>query len=131
MKNNIAAIIALIPEDTADEALGAVYTIKTYPSENRAQVRCRLSREFRMIIEVRGSSVVINAEGRKPIVATSDDFIAKLRRSIYEIDEAMAEGTYVQSKPREIIICDRPAPPAGMDIPVWDEKAGEWYDAEY
>lgn len=131
MKTTLQTMLAMIPEDTHDEALRSIETITAFPAENRARVRCILSREFRLFIEVRGDGIAITAEGRKPVLCAADGFLAALRRTIYAIDEALAEGSYTQSKPEMSIIFDRPAPPKDMDIPVWDEKAGKWYDAEY
>lgn len=128
----LQAMIAMIPEDTHDEALRSIETITTFPAENSARLRCVMSREFRLFIEARSEDIAITAEGRKPVVCSGDDFLAALRRTIYAIDEALAEGSYTQSKPKmTVITADRPAPPKDMDIPVWDEKAGKWYDAEY
>ncbi len=121
----------MIPEDAQDEALRSIETITTFPYKNRARLRCILSREFRLFVEVHGDGIAIIAEGRKPVICTPDGFLAALRRTIYAIDEALSEGTYVQSKPKMTVIIDRPAPPEDMDIPVWDEKTGKWYDAEY
>ncbi len=50
---------------------------------------------------------------------------------IYEIDAALANGSYRQDPPKPILIVDPPSPPFDMDIPIWDDERGEWYDAEY
>lgn len=129
---NLQTMISMIPEDTQDEALRSIETITTFPAENRARIRCILSREFRLFVEVLSDGIAITAECRKPVMCTRDGFIAALRRTIYAIDEALAEGSYTQSNPQmTVIMDDRPALPKDMDIPVWDEKAGKWYDAEY
>lgn len=128
----IQDLIAMIPEDAENEALRAIESITTFPTDNSARVRCNLRKEFRFMIEVRGENIVLTAERRQPVICAPGGFIAALRRTIYAIDEAIAEGVYRQSKPEmTVIFDDRRAPPADMDIPVWDEKSGKWYDAEY
>lgn len=57
---------------------------------------------FRLFVELRKGDIVISAEGWRPVVCTPDNFQSALRRTIYE----------------------------NVDIPMWDEETGEWYDAE-
>ena len=129
---NINEIIALIPEDSEDEALLSIETVTTLPSTNSARVRCHLGREFRLHVQVRGHVITISAEGRPTKTCSQGSFLRKLRRTIYEIDAAMASGTYIQTAAKEnLIFNDLPGPPEQMDIPIWDDKAGRWYDAEY
>jgi len=128
---HINDIIAMIPEDPQEEALAAIHTVTTFPAENRARVRCILSQEFRFMIEVRGAAITLAAEGRAAVVCSPSNFLATLRRTIHEIDEALAEGSYKQTPPKPNVIYDLPAPPSNMDLPIWDEKAGRWFDAEY
>lgn len=129
---NINNLISMIPQDSHDEALLAIQTITTFPASNSARVRCHLSHEFRLTISVRREEITIGPEGCAPVTCKSADLIPTLRRTIYEIDEAIENGSYKQSKPKKSIIApDRPPAPAHMDIPVWDDRAGRWYDAEY
>lgn len=129
---DISTLLQTIPEDTDDEALHAIDSITTYPAENSARVRCFLSQEIRLSLRIRTDATVeITAEGRKPVPCTPAGLVPALRRTIYEIDAALAEGSYTQTKPKMAIVSDVGAPPPNMDIPVWDERAGKWYDAEY
>ena len=129
---SIYDVIEMIPEDSQDEALMAVETVTAFPAEDAARIRCVMSREFKLRIELRGEQIAISAKGRRDVVCSFAEFLSVLRRTIYTIDEAMAEGSYRQSATKpNIITDDRPATPADMDIPVWDEERGQWYDAEY
>lgn len=130
--NTIHDVIAMIPEDSTDEALFAIETITSFPADHAARLRVYPMNEFRLWVRLKGDSVVIEAEGRSPVVCSQGGFIDSLRREIYAIDEAITNGRYHQAPPREAITGDdRPNPPADMDIPVWDEESGQWYDAEY
>ena len=128
---NLQTLISMIPEDSQDEALRSIEAIVTYPMAGKALVRCNLSREFRLTIGILGSVIDISAEGRKPVVCSTSEFVSVLRRTIFAIDEAIAEGSYKQGTQKLVEIFDRPASPMNMDIPVWDENAGKWHDAEY
>jgi len=129
----ISQVISLIPEDTMDEALLAIETVTLLPATNSARLRCILSREFTLHIQVNGDAISITAESWPTVNATAATLLPALKRAIYEIDEAAAAGRYKQSpvKPNIIDIDSRTPAPGHMDIPMWDEARGQWYDAEY
>lgn len=131
MKAELQQLIEMIPEDTSDEALASIECIVTYPADNRARLRCIMSSEFRIFIEPAGDGAVIAAEGRTPVRCTKTGFVSALKRTIYEIDEALAEGTYTQCPANAKFHVSPPPAPPEMDIPVWGNRTGQWYDAEY
>lgn len=127
----IQELIDMIPKDSSDEAMRACAGWTIYPYKRKAVVTCVLSSEFRLYVEAeRTGGIVIQAENREPINCTPENFIQCLRIEIYEIDEAMSSGAYRQSK-KISLHHNIPSAPPEMDIPVWDEKTGQWYDAEY
>ena len=73
---------------------------------------------------------MMEAEGMGARAAKTADGIGALRRFIYDLDAAIADG-YRQSEPKMRVIFSPPPPPSHMDIPVWNEKTKTWYDAEY
>ena len=128
--NAIQTWIQRIPDGDADEAFSAIETITTY-GKSRADILCHLAHEFRLTATTnRDGTLTLFAEGRRATICTERDFLPTLRRTLYEIDEDIAEGRYQQTplKARWVFI---DTPPADMDIPVWDEKTKTWYDAEY
>ncbi|WP_193060848.1 hypothetical protein [Halomonas sp. 3A7M] len=129
----IGNVIALIPEDTTDEALMSVQSVTLLHGANSARVRCHLSSEFRLFVKVTGDSVTLSADKWPHTVTCSTSaFVCAFKRQVYEIDAAIAAGSYQQEPPKPVLIFDdRPAPPEDFDIPAWDEKTGAWYDAEY
>lgn len=128
---HINEIIALIPEDPVDEALMSIETVTTFPADNAARIRCNLSNEFRLMVQVAGEGITISAEDRNTVFCSPGAFLSTLRRTIYAIDEALADGSYRQTTPKPNYIVPRPPPPEDMDIPVWDATTGTWWDAEY
>lgn len=133
---NINQLLNSIPEELFDydEALMAIDGWVVNPCSNSARVSPHLSNKFRMDIKIDGEIVFINAESRQQVVCHESDFLTALKREIYETDEAISAGQCkIVMKPLhgDIYPDDRPAPPEHMDIPVWDETQGEWYDAEY
>ena len=128
--NTIHPWIQRIPDNDADEAFSAIETITTH-GKHRADIRCHLAHEFRLTATAQpDGTLTLTAEGRPAVTCTERDFLPTLRRTLYEIDEALAEGHYQQTPPKSRwVFLD--APPAEMDIPVWDEKTKTWYDAEY
>lgn len=128
----IQEIIAAIPEDNYDEALLSIQSIVTDPGNNSARLRCYLANEFRLVIQAKGNMVTLTAEDRADLSVPVDALLGTLKREIYEIDELMSRGCYKQTPPKEnIIMDDRPPPPADFDIPIWDVATGAWRDAEY
>lgn len=136
----IRDILALIPEDSTDEALMAIQSIRINPYPNNAVLSCHLSHEFQIKIvpESRATAnyiVTLRAEGWPDVVTATFDIVSSLKRLIYTLDEAIENGSY--KPPRKpyawaILPSDYPPPPpAHMDIPVWDADAKRWYDAEY
>lgn len=129
--SQIGEIIERIPEDSTDEALFAIETVVLYPASNSASLRVYPANEFRLTISVENNIVRIQAEGRPTVSCGPDTLVSHLKREIYAIDEAISVGAYSQTPPKEQIILEPPAPPADMDIPIWDEQTREWRDAEY
>jgi hypothetical protein len=120
---DISTLLQTTPEETDDEALRSIDSIMTFPAKNSARVRCFLSQEFRLSLHIRPDATVeITAEGRKPVFCTPAGLVPALRRTIFEIDAALAEGSFTQTKPRMTIISDEASPPPSMDIPIWDES---------
>lgn len=127
---DIEAVVSQIPEHTADEALMSIESIKLNPGANSAQVRCHLSQPFRLTVQVLNQRILLGAEGWPDTSCSAQGFLGSLRRLIHELDDAIASGRYKQPKPKPLVI-DEEQPPAHMDIPVWDEKRGRWFDAEH
>ena len=129
----INELIAQIPENTTDEALMAVQSVVINPHSNTAKLIVFPANEFRILVNINRDRITLAAEKWPSISCTPDDFLLQLKIMIYEIDEAVSAGRYSQSPPADPFVFDQPRPPApaNMDIPVWDEKTGRWYDAEY
>jgi len=127
---NIQSVISLIPENPLDDALMSIESIRLNPAANSAQVRCRLSKPFRLTVQVRGQRIDLSAEDWQGLSCSTQEFLESLRRLINELDKALESGRYIQSEPKPVII-DGKEPPAHMDIPVWDEKLDRWFDAEH
>lgn len=126
----ISNLISRIPKE--GEAFDSIETI-TLMNRFNARVDCHLSNEFRLFIHTgRGNdkTVTLSAENRNDVICNESDFIPTLRRFIFEIDESMSEGSYRQT-PLKRHVDFLPSPPPNMDIPIWDESTGTWYDAEY
>lgn len=126
----LSALLAEIPEDPACEALASIESIITDPP-SRLRIRCHLTHEFRLTAELRDGLVRIGAPGLSPTFVAVADFRASLSRYIHKVDEAVAEGAHVPAPPRRVGVVTPPAPPAHMDLPVWDPEHGDYYDAEY
>jgi hypothetical protein len=126
-------LIYMIPENTTDEALASIDTISTLPCEDAIRIRCVLSSEFSFKAKAaKDGDVALLAENRKPVLVSKDKFLSALKKFIYSIDEAIAEGHYRQPiKLPYIFEDDMPPAPKNMDLPTWDEKTQSWYDAEY
>ncbi len=129
--SDIHDVIALIPENTLDEALFAIETIVTFPAANKARLRVFPANEFRIWVALKRDTIQITAESWPSITCNFDHLLGSLRRMIYAIDEAISAGTYAQGEPCSHIILDQPNPPADMDIPIWDAAEQKWRDAEY
>jgi hypothetical protein len=128
----LSQVVRMIPEESEDEALRAIGAIILFPARREARVRCHLAQPFHLWIAVRGEVITITVEDFLAEDCGVDTFLATLRRCIYEEDEAIANGTYTPRRRRSTRTdFHRPAPPAHMDLPVWDEATGRWYDAEY
>jgi hypothetical protein len=127
----IRDLIARIDSDDPDDpALYAVQTV-TVAGDDAIALRVHMAGEpWRVLILRDGDNWSIRADGTKRarIVAPAE-LAAAVRRLIFETDEAQAEGRYLPPK-RSGIIEPPATPPAHMDIPIWDEKRGRWYDAE-
>jgi len=84
-------------------------------------------------VESKDEDIILSAENWATIHTDRNEFLPTLRRMVYDIDAAIADGQYQQTplKPCYIFEDDRPPPPAHMDIPVWDEERKRWWDAEY
>lgn len=124
-------IAALIPDETTNEALEAIQYL-TMRGKNQADLAVHLCNKFRIPVTAKkDGTFIIAAEKRKSISCTAENFLQMIVREIYSIDEAISEGTYVQSKKSMYIIDDLPPAPAHFDIPVFDRESGKWYDAEY
>jgi len=119
-----------IPDEPAgDEALIAIESIVATPRKGR--LTCHLAHKFVIEVEQAGNAIVLCVPGFKTVTTTPADFLPTLRKLIYATDEAISDGTYHYKEPSCFVFPDRPPPPEDMDIPVWDEKRGRWYDAEY
>jgi hypothetical protein len=127
-------LLALIPEspDKSDEALAAIESITTYPAENRMRIHVDLAHEFRLFVTV-ADEITIAAPSWKLFTCDKVSFLQALRYVIHEVDEAISEGFYDPPKPSpfDCFVFPSASPPLNMDLPVWDEKRKEWYDAEY
>jgi hypothetical protein len=130
---NIRDLISTIPENSENEALLSIESIKLNPADNSATIRCHAANQFRMNVAINTGLVTISAEGRKSVNTSAADFVAMLKKTIYEIDESIAAGYYSQSAPKSCFILPEIIPPApeNMDLPTWDAEAKKWYDAEY
>lgn len=118
---NIHDIIKLIPDQSENEALMSIQSIRIDPPR-KARLTCYLSKKFFITLEAkRGGEVLINGAQ-----CDSGRFLAALKKAIYHEDEAETPAVILKKRVTYI-----PSPPADMDIPVWDEKTGKWYDAEY
>jgi hypothetical protein len=127
----ITDAITLIPENTMDEALESIQSVRLEPRRNLAMLRCHLTNRFSIAMQVSDSSIELSAVGWPGTKSCSvDTLLPALRRIIYEIDEAVAAGQYRQPTVSPFVF-ERPAPPAHMDLPTWDEETASWYDAEY
>ena len=126
---NIRNVIKLIPEESYNEALLAIESVTLYPPR-KAIIRCHLSSKFRISIKSRLEKITLSAENFREKQCTPDSFLTTLKIIIYDIDEAIFNGSYKQEAPKSNYIIMLP-PPSDMDIPVWDEKIQSWYDAEY
>lgn len=126
----IMQLINQIPEDTQDEALLAVESIITF-GYYAARIRCHLMYPFWVHITINGNTVTLEVKGYSLENIHPDCFIPKLKRLIYDVDEAISQGRYVAEKPKEFGVIFPTSPPPDMDLPTWDEKTQQWYDAEY
>jgi hypothetical protein len=128
----IANIIKRIDSDDPDDA--ALYAVQTVTSTPSAwALRVHMSGEpWRLLVTLTATgSYELRADGStRTRTVAPDDLLAAVRRMIYETDEAQAEGRYTAPR-RSGIIAPPMTPPAHMDIPVWDDERGVWYDAEY
>lgn len=134
MNNHINAVMRAIPEESQDEALSSIISAKIMPPR-KALIRCHLTHKFEIAVCARHKGVTLSAERWPTVETTVAGVEAALRRMIHEIDGAMAEGIYRQSTrvspPISELLDSPPPPPDDMDIPMWDDEKGEWYDAEY
>lgn len=124
-------VLALIPEDSVDEALFAIESITIYPAVNKARLRVYPMNDFRLHVSIKNGVINIDAENKGTVCCNENNFVSGLQRTIYTIDEEMTNGSYTQTPPREQIIYETPQPPGEMDIPIWDAAQGAWRDAEY
>ncbi|HEK3481522.1 TPA: hypothetical protein SMW11_003320 [Pseudomonas aeruginosa] len=127
---DINGIVSLIPENSADEALLSVETITVFPTTESAKIKCHLSHVFNVEVKCVGESVYVSTENWPTSACNEKTFVSTLRRVIYEIDSAIEAGKYKPPVLKPNVI-HQPEPPKNMDIPIWDEKTGRWYDAEY
>lgn len=116
----IHKLLAQIPEESADEAIASIQSIRIEPPR-KARLTCHLSKKFFILLEVKKSGEILIND-----CSATGDFLAALKRIIYEQDEAAQP--YVVLKER---VTYRPAPPKDMDLPTWNEATQSWYDAEY
>lgn len=129
---DIRGLVDSIPQGNEDEALYSIENIKVVPASNSATIRCYLVNKFRLSVSVAAGLVTLSADGFNNVYASVADFIPTLRKFIYEIDDLIAAGySQPEPKPCYIFTDSVPTPPQKMDLPVWDEKTGKWYDAEY
>ena len=128
----IKELINLIPQGNADEALYSIESVKVVPADNTATIRCYLANKFRLTVSVAAGLVTLSADGLNNVYTSVADFIPTIKKFIYEIDDLIAAGySQPEPKPCYIFADSVPTPPRNMDLPVWDEKTGKWYDAEY
>lgn len=126
-------LINLIPEDSLIESLRSIHTITKYPPDS-FKVRCHLAHKFSLRVQIlHGQILIFNDENDSLVIATEkEQFLSDLSKAIYDVDAMIEAGTVIPKKRSPFILPDsRPAPPSGMDIPVWDEELQRWYDAEY
>lgn len=129
---DIYTLIAEIPENTSDEALLAVQSVTVFPAEAKARLRVHLAEEFRMFVSLADGQVSLEVPGWKNVIRCApDSFLGKLRFVIHEVDADIAGGLYTPPKVEANLIFDPPPPPSDMDIPIWDERTGRYYDAEH
>lgn len=131
MINSIHDVIALIPEDTVDEALFAIETVIVYPASDRARLYVWPTHPFWVWLSLENGKISIEAENWPSSTCAPDNLRGVLRRTVYAIDEAIEAGRYRQTPPREQIITDGPRIQQNMDIPIWDAQTQRYYDAEY
>ena len=127
----LANIISIIPETSENEAIMAIETIVAIPFSLKLRLSCNLSSQFIIFLtaECTSNNITIIAEGYKNVITNDFRLLSDLKKYIYELDAAIAEGF---NQPRREVFQSFPnPPPSGMDIPVWDDKRKVWYDAEY
>ena len=125
-------ITQLIPDNSENEALLSIKTIVKIPYSLKLQLSCYLSKKFiiHLTAERIGNAITISAEGYKTVFANDTNLISLLKKFIYELDEAIAESSFIPGKKKlDEIAPDYPAP-TNMDIPIWDNIKKQWFDAE-
>lgn len=127
--SNLLAALNDYARDGTDEALESIEHIESRPMEGMLKIRFNLSAVARMTVRVDKGVFVLEAKGVRPMRSEFADGIAALRRVIYDLDELLANG-YKQPEMKVRVTFFPPPPPQWMDIPVWDEEAKSWYDAE-
>ena len=125
----------MIPEDDTDEAWLAIESVINYPTERRCRIRVHLAHEFDIWATIQGASIQISVEALRSESCSAQSFATRLKRMIYDTDEAIEQGRYQPAMPRSDIAVlssnDRPDPPGDMDIPIWDPVEKTYFDAEY
>lgn len=74
--------------------------------------------------------VQLVAPGVQSLTTNPQGLVQALSRMIYAADEALAQGRATANKASGPNVILAGTPPSDMDLPTWNAKTQQWYDAE-